>query len=160
MAFLTSQRGSGSPNVAKAFEKIDQTVVTIKASAVSARDRAQAGTINAGDLIDGLIGNLSRGKVILDALAATPGLAAYAASQYSDVPGYAEILVAEFQAMRSEINSTIIFFEQNYPNDSGSLRKVLFVGDGSGNVVPYAAFTAPQRTAIVNRLNALIATID
>jgi hypothetical protein len=158
MAFLTSQRGSGEPNVAKAFEKIDQTAISIKASAISSRDRAQAGTVTAGDLLDGLMGNLSRGKAILDALAGIDGLAAYAASQYTDVPGYD--IVAQFQAMRAEVNNTISFFETNYPNDAGNLRKWSWVGDGSGVLVNYSAFTAPQRTAIVNRLNALIAAID
>jgi hypothetical protein len=158
MAFLTSQRGSGEPNVAKAFEKADQTAISIKSSAIASRDRAQAGTVTAGDLIDGLLGNLSRGKAILDALASIDGLAEYAAAQYADAPGYD--IVAQFQTMRTEINSTIAFLEANYPNDAGSLRRSSFVGDGSGTLVSYANFTAPQRAAIVTRLNALIAAID
>lgn len=158
MAFLTSVRGSGEPNVAKAFEKIDQTAITIKASAIASRDRAQAGTITAGDILDGLVGNLSRGKVILDSLASVDGLAEYAASQYADVLNYD--IVSEFQAMRTEINATIDFFEANYPNDTGNLRKWSWVGDGSGNLVNYASFTVGQRNAIVTRLNALIAVID
>lgn len=159
MAFLTSQRGSGEPNVAKAFEKIDQTVITIKSSAIASRDRAQVGTVTAGDLIDGLLGNLSRGKAILDALASIDGLAEYAAAQYADVPGYD--IVAQFNAMRTEINTTITFLEANYPKDAdGNLKKCSFVGNGSGVLVSYASFTVNQRNAIVTRLNALIAAID
>lgn len=159
MAFLTSQRGSGEPNVAKAFEKIDQTVIAIKASAIASRDRAVAATVTAGDLIDGLLGNLSRGKTILDALASIDGLAAYAAAQYADVPGYD--IVAQFNAMRTEINTTITFLETNYPKDAdGNIKKCSFVGDGSGNLVTYAGFTLAQRNATITRLNLLIAAID
>jgi hypothetical protein len=158
MAFLTSRRGSGEPNVAKAFETIDQTAISLKASAISSRDKAQAGTVTSYDLIDGLMGNLRRGKQILDTLAAVDGLKEYAAAQYADVLGYD--IAAAFLAMRNEVNATITFLEANYPNDAGSLRHVSFVGDGSGSIVYYSAFSAPERTALVNRLNALVAAID
>lgn len=158
MAFLTSQRGAGTPNVAEAFKRIDQIAISIKASALQSLARAQAGTVTATDLLDNLMGNLSRGKAALDALVGLPGLAAYAAEQYADVPGYD--IVAQFQAMRNEINTTILFFETNYPNDAGNLLKVSWVGDGSGNTNVYASFTAPQRNAIVTRLTALAAAID
>ncbi len=159
MAFLTSQRGSGSPNVAKAFEKADQCVISIKVSAVASRDKAQAGTITSADIIDGLVGNLQRGKAILAGIATTPGIVEYAASQYADVANYD--VAAQFTAMMDEINTTITFFEQNYPKDTdGNIKRLSFVGDGSGNLVSYAAFNQTQRNAIVTRINALLATID
>ena len=114
--------------------------------------------MTAADLLVNLMGNLARVKAGFNGLAAIDGLAEYGASQYADVLGYD--IVAEFLAMRNAVNATITFFEANYPNDTGSLRRLSFVGDGSGNVVPYAAFTVGQRNAIVAQLNALIAAID
>lgn len=159
MAFLTSRRGSGSTNVARAFERADQTAISIKASAIVTRDKTQAGTVNATDLIDGFLANLQRGKVILQAAAAVAGVGSYAAEQYADVPGYN--IGTEFTNMMNEVNTTITFFEVNYPKDAdGNLKLKSFVGDGTGNTVPYAGFSAGQRTAIANRLTALIAAID
>ncbi len=159
MAFLTSQRGSGEPNVAKAFEKADQTVIAIKSSAIACRDRAQAGTVTAVDIIDGLMGNLQRGKAILALASGVDGIVPYAASQYADVANYD--IAAEFTAMMTEINDTITFFEQNYPKDAdGNLKRMSFAGDGNGTITTYATFSAGQRNAIVSRLNSLLATID
>jgi hypothetical protein len=159
MAFLTSQRGAGTPNVALGFSNADRAAVAIKNIAVIVRDKAQAGTVTASDILDGLLQTLVIGKATLMAASGTPGIGAYASEQYADVPGYN--VATEFTAMMDEINTTITFLVQNYPKDAdGNLKKLSFNADNSGNLVSFSAFTAPQRTAVSNRMIALLATID
>jgi hypothetical protein len=159
MAFLTSQRGSGSPNVAVAFNKADIAAIQVKKSATAARDRAQAGTLTASDILDSLMGILVSAKATLDAAADVPGIGAYSTEQYADAAGYN--VATQFAAMMAEIDTTITFFVNNYPKDAdGNLKKYSFNADGSGNVVSYNGFSPAQRTAVVNRLNSLLATID
>lgn len=159
MAFLTSQRGAGTPNVALGFANGDRAAVAIKTIALLVRDKAQAGTVTSSDILDGLLKTLVVSKATLEAAADTPGIGAYAAEQYADVAGYN--VGAEFTAMMAEINTTIDFLVQNYPKDAdGNLKKLSFNADNSGNLVSYSAFTSPQRTAIANRMIALLATID
>jgi hypothetical protein len=158
MAFKTSQRGSGSPIVAKAFSRSDEAAIRIKDAATLVRDKTAADTVTASDILNNLVQTLRLGKAALQAAADTPGIGAYAASQYSDVVDYA--VGAEFTAMMAQINTTIAFFIANYPNDSGSLRNVQWDQDNSGALVSYTAFTAPQKAAIITRLDALLATID
>jgi hypothetical protein len=160
MAFLTSQRGSGAPNVAQAFESADRAAILVKRAATVARDKALNGTLTASDILDSLIGVLVSSKAKLIAAAGVPGIAAYAASQF-DVAGYDQLIASQFQAMVNEINNTITFFVNGYPKDAdGNLKKHAFHADGSGNIVVYSAFTSAQRNATAQRLNALLATID
>jgi hypothetical protein len=158
MAFLTSQRGSGAPNVAQAFESADRAAILVKRAATTARDKALNGTLTASDILDGLMGVLVSSKAKLIAAAGVPGIAQYAASQYADA---SYDVAAQFSAMMAEINNTITFFVNGYPKDAdGNLKKHAFHADGSGNIVVYSAFTSAQRNATAQRLNALLATID
>jgi hypothetical protein len=160
MAFYTSQRGSGAPNVAQAFQSADQAAIQVKKAATVARDKALSGTLTASDILDSLIGILVDSKAKLLTAAAVPGIAEYAAAQF-DVPGYEALIGSQFQAMINEITATIAFFVQGYPKDAdGNLKKHSFKPDGSGEFVVYAGFSSPQRTATAQRLNALLATID
>ena len=161
MAYLTSQRGSGAPNVAQAFETADQAAIRIKKAATSARDKALNGTLSASDILDSLIGILVDAKAKLIAASSVPGIGAYAASQFADVAGYKDNIGMQFAAMLNEINTTISFFVGGYPKDAdGNLKKHSFNPDGSGNIVVFSAFTSQQRAATAQRLNALLATID
>ena len=159
MPFLTSKRGSGSVNAARAFSNADASAIRVKASAEYVKARAQASTLTASDLIDNLRGTLVTERAILDAASQTPGVAAYAAEQFPDVAGYD--VTAAYQAMIIAIDDTIAWLITNYPLDAeGCLKKLKWAPDSSGNLVAYDDFSAGQLSAVVTQCDALIATID
>ena len=161
MAFLTSERGSGTPTVAQAYQSANQAAISVKRAATTARDKALNGTLTASDILDSLIGILVDAKAKLIAAAGVPNISEYYAAQFPDVPGYEDLISSQFQAMLNEISATITFFVNGYPHDAdGNLKKHSFHPDGSGQIVVFSAFTSPQRSATAQRLNALLATID
>lgn len=129
-----------------------------KNSAVAFRAMAVAGSVKVGDLFEGLVNHLFQIRQGLTRAQTTPGMAQYAKDQFNDL---AYDVVAEFASMMAEIDLTTAFLEANYPTGpDGHLQTRTFVGDGSGATVSAVITSAAALSALITRLDALIATID
>ena len=155
MAFKTTQ---SQEIPAAQFERALQIAVRLGRAATTFRDQALAGSVRVADLHSGLLATLINSRNELVKAQATAGIGAYAQEQFND-PAYD--VGVEFTAMMAEIDATTAWFEANFPQDgAGHLLVWTFVGDGSGAFVSDTITAAGPRAALVNRLNALISTID
>jgi len=143
---------------AEQFDRALQLASQVKRSANSFRDMAVAGSVRTDDLFNGLVNHLFQIRQGLAKAQATPGMAQYAKDQFND-PAYD--VAAEFTTMMAEINTMTAFLEANYPTGPGGhLQTRLFVGDGSGATVSDTITNPSQLTALITRLDALIAVIE
>lgn len=148
MAFLASRATQND-----ALNKAMQRAVYIKA--LCARATARMASNAGADFLLGILAELRAGLAEMDALAATPGLAAYARTQFDD-PAYD--VAAEYSAMRAELQSVIDWFAANFPKD-GSNRVLAYTIAANGELSP-VQFTPVQMSPLVARLNALAAKIS
>ncbi len=132
--------------------------LTSYAGLVKQRTQGLLNASNAGPVDGAEIVNYLRDLVVaktrLAARASTPGIAAYAQSQYND----ANLdIVAEYNTMFSAINNTIDWIRTNFPKDaSGYLLYEQINTDGS---VLYRSFSPAQLSTFRTQLTALQATI-
>lgn len=91
---------------------------------------------------------------MINTWAATPGIAAYAQSQYDD-PGYN--VVSEFVTMRDAMTAALNGLQSAFPADgSGWLLYQKF----TAGVLTNRTFTAAQLAAAVSLIDAVIAAIE
>ncbi len=143
---------------AEQFDRALQSANQIRRTAVAFRALAVGGSVRTDDLFTGLIHQLFQIRQSLLKAKTTPGIVQYAKDQFDD-PAYD--IVTEFTTMLSEIDATTGFFETNFPKGPGGHLLIrTFVGDGSGDTVADTITDSGQLTAMIGRLDALIATID
>jgi len=153
MAF-PSIAGTNSVTLQVALANAMQIAGQVKGMAQNWVALASAGSLNGQQIIN-MPAGLVQYNNQLSALAATPGLAAYAQAQLGNATF--DIATA-FTAMQSAITATVQWIAANFPVDSsGFLTYAKF--DGSGNVV-FTVFTAAQLSGFISQLNSLIATIN
>jgi acetolactate synthase regulatory subunit len=92
---------------------------------------------------------------IMDALAATPGLAEYAKAQVND-PAYD--VAAEYIAMRNAMVAARDDLMGRFPKDGGGF--LLYQTLTIEGVIQHRTFTAAQMAPVVTLMDAVIATID
>jgi hypothetical protein len=153
MAF-PSTAGTNAVTLQNALQNAMQIAGQVKGQAQNLVSLASGGTLN-GQQIVNVPSWLNLQNTQLTALAATPGLAAYAQAQLGNATFD---IAAAFSAMQSAITATVQWIVSNFPKDAGNfLNYATF--DGSGNVV-FTVFTAGQLAGFISVLNALIATIN
>jgi hypothetical protein len=142
---------SGKVTLAKAWGQVTGTAAYIKQSAI---DLSGASSISRMEVLR--FGNLLADALArLEQYAATPGLADYATNELND-PSID--ITAEYVTMRTEIVATQDWIVSNFPRDTSN-NLVVFSFDVSKKFTDIT-LTAPQLTAFMSRLTALIATID
>jgi hypothetical protein len=133
-----------------------------RALSLSARVKMSAQQIRAVSLNNTLTGQqviefsayLADAKTKFQAVAATPGIAAFAQEQISD-PAFN--VATEFQAMVAGIDSTVAWIAANMPAASGYLQVITLNANGT---YTWRVFTAAATAGFRTQLDALIATID
>lgn len=162
MAFKTTLAG---PTPRERYPRAKQLATDLKKMAILHRDRAIAGSLPAGDLVNFLHLVANTKSDLVDAkgnppiaLRDIPGIVAYAQADHDD-PTYD--VKAAFNAMIAEMDTFSVFAEANFPVDAdGHLQMRKFVGDGSGLTVNAIITDATALLAVKNRLIALIATLE
>lgn len=139
--------------LSSALESIQLFMAQVKSEAVQMKASSVAGPVGANQVID-YVGQLAGHKEQLLLLASTPGLAAYAQSQYA-APGLD--IAAEFAATIAQIDATRLWITTNLPTSGGYLLEKSF--DGNGRSI-LRAFTPAELAGFRTQLDALIATID
>ena len=153
MAFPSST-GAHQQNLSQAWDRARADAASMRFNAVSVRDRGQAGTLLAYEVIQ-------LAQTLADALdqfansAALPGIAQYAQEQIGDQ----EIdIIAEFVAMRDAAIATRNWITTNFPQD-GSGYLLFYKFDVNGRILN-RTLTTGQVAALIPVLDALIATVD
>lgn len=148
------------PSTASSTASLEEALkqITSYAGLVKQRTQGMLAASNAGPVDGAALINYLRdlvvAKIKLAERAATPGLAAYAQTQYNDP---ALNIANEYNSMLSAINSTIVWISTNFPKDgNGYLLYEQIGGDGT---VSYRSFTTAQLATFRAQLTALIATI-
>lgn len=137
-----------------AYERIKTEAAAVKRRSERLRDQSAAGAISADLIIDWVHEQKNR-KDAMAALAATPGLVAYAKNQEDD--GTYDV-VSEYNAMITGIDTVIEWVDSNFPQDgSGYLLKDQMAVDGT--ITP-RAFSTAATAGMRTELDALIALID
>ncbi len=141
-------------NLADAYRLLKGRAADVRSQSVSLRAASLAGPIGA-DRILNYVAMLARSKTEMAALSATPGLAAYAQAQENNP---ALNIVNEYNAMTSQIDSTVGWIVANFPQDVGGF-KLAFSMAASGSLV-YRSFDTATLATFRTTLDALIATIS
>lgn len=146
MAFRTD-------GLAKAYSRGQTQAIQCKTVAQSASAALAADNQSANAIIQ-LLSQMKSFIETFDAVAATPGLAAYAQEQEND-PAYD--VVAEFNAMRAAAVAVRDWIITNFPTSAGGfIEKDTLNADGS---ITVRQFTPAQTVGLVAALDALVATI-
>ena len=151
MAFPSTD---GISQLSEVLRTVRELARQIKVESVSLRTRSAAGSIS-GNAIVNYVDMLSAIRARLATLAQTPGLAAYAAEQFS-APGFD--IGAEYVAMVAQIDATVNWIVTNIPKDAGNRWLAIeeIVNGARVDRMLTSASTAGLRT----QLDALTATID
>lgn len=149
MAFPASSQA-----LANAYSLIKGRANGIKSETVQLRNDSAAVIISAERII-GYTAMLARSKTELATLAAVPGLSTYAQAQESN-PSLD--IVAEYNTMLTQINSTISWIATNFPQDAGGYKLAFQLG-ADGNLV-WRTFTTASLATFRTQLDALAATIS
>jgi hypothetical protein len=113
-----------------------------------------AGNVSGNAVIQALA-TLTGSIAVFDAVAALPGIAAYAKTEEND-PAYD--VVVEYTAMRAEAAGCRDWILTNFPTaPSGEILKDTLEADGS---ITVRQFNNSQTAGLQNALGLLIATID
>jgi hypothetical protein len=150
MAFPASQA-----RLESTLAQVMGTAFKVKGAAVRLRADTSAGPVARSRFV-GLMTDLERSVATWDALASTPGLAAYAKTQFDDP---ALDIAAEFTAMRAAAVTLRDWIFNNLPKDAGSGAVLLYTLETDGtlsDLTVSTAATAGFRAAA----DAFIATID
>lgn len=138
---------------ARGLSNAQATAKNLKTHATNLRAQMAAGNIEADQIVD-LYRYLIQTKDRLNAVAAIPGIAQYAKDQFNN---QSLDIVAEFNAMVTEIQDTIDLIVSIFPKDgNGYLLKDKLIATGIDN----RDFTPAQTATLRTQLDALIATIE
>lgn len=144
---------ASSQALANAYSLIKGRANGIRSETVQIRNDSAVGPISAERII-GYTAMLARSKTELAALAAVPGLAAYAQDQESN-PSLD--IGAEYNTMLTQINATIAWISTNFPQDAGGYKLAFQLGADGGLV--WRTFPTASLATFRTQLDALAATI-
>lgn len=137
-----------------ALESVQLFMAQIKAEAIQIKASSLAGPVGANQII-AYLGSLADHRDRLSELATTPGLAAYAQSQYA-APGLD--VAAEFTATTAQIDAVRLWIMTNFPKaPTNELREKTFDANGR---VQLNTFSTADLLTFRAQIDALLATID
>lgn len=148
-----SSAGSKPETLAEAMSKIKANAAAIKASCQQIKAASLSGPIGANNVVT-YVGDLADRKTELARLTATPGLTAYAQSEYPSMD-----IVAEYNTMVAQLNATVAWIVNNFPKAPTTNELKEKTLDANGRVV-LNTFTTASLAGFRTQLDALIATID
>lgn len=155
MAFPSSN-GTINENLSRGWDSLRDIAGNIKSRSINLKNALEASTATS-DVILFYCGNIADMRARMVAIAAMPGMVAYAQSQINN-PSYD--VTAEFITMRNAIDAVISWVITNFPKDvSGFLLAQTFKVDNSGRL-SQRVFIASQTVGLRAALDALIAAID
>lgn len=140
--------------LSRVLDSIAQTMLQVKSASQQIRNASASGPIGANSVIT-YLGDLADQRDRLTALAAAPGLAAYAQAQYNN--GSLNI-ATEYNAVMAATVTVRDWIIANFPKDgSSNLLEKKF--DANGRVT-LNTFTSASLATFRTQLDALIATIN
>lgn len=144
---------AGGDALGQAYDAVRAVAGAIKREAQTLHDQCAAGDVEAWRIAQ-YCESLSNSRDRLAALAAIPGLGAYAQAQEND-PAYD--VAAEYATMRDAIDATRTWIVANFPKDaSGYLQAFQFTAQAK---LARRALTTAQTAGLRTTLQSLIATI-
>lgn len=152
MAKFPSNYGSTPMSLAKSLDQAMAVAGQIKVQAQTMRDQSAAGPVSATAIVQ-LSGVLASLRTQMSEVAATPGLSAYAQTQFPLLD-----VSASYSSMVSQLDATLSWIQSNFPKAaSGELLERKFSADGRTSAV---MFTSAALSAFRSQLDLLIAQID
>jgi hypothetical protein len=125
----------------------------LKRQAQDLKAASLAGPVSGNAIVE-FYTRLVAAKATFDAVAATPGIAAYARDQFDDP---ALDIVAEFSAMSTQVTACGTWVTNNFPKDgAGYLLKDKLTAAG----VDVRTFSTASLAAFRTELDSLVATIN
>lgn len=150
MAFPSSQ--SKPETLSEALSKVKDTAGRIKVLAQARKTASSASATKANDIV-GYVQGLAADRAELTRLVATPGLSAYAATEYPALN-----ISTEYTAMVAQIDATLAWVSSNFPKAaSGEVLERKLAADGTLTV---NTFSVASLSAFRSQLDLLMATID
>ncbi len=150
-----SNSGTRQDNLDVAWNTARATAGNIKTRTTALRTMLNSNTGSSAILTYATF--LADARLILQKVATTPGIAAYAQQQIND--GSINI-AAEFTAMVSALDAVVSWIVTNFPKDgSGFLLATQFDGANNGRTTD-RQFTTVQTAGLRPALDNLLATID
>jgi len=142
--------------LSRAVHEANDTALTVRNAAVGLRDDSAAGDVNASRIIS-MWTRLNDAIAILTALAAIPGIGAWAKDEMNDP----DLDVAtEFNAMMTAMGDVRDWIATNFPVGTGPGAGYLLEKQFSGTQIVSRTFTPAQTAGLRTELDALIATIS
>ncbi len=148
MAFKTNRLGA-------VFQQIVNEAADVKAKAAQLRTQSAAGPVNSDAILKWFAG-LASTRTTLVALAATPGLSAYAQNEVND--GTYNV-VTEFNAMRDAIDAALAWVVSNFPKET-TTNRWLDSHEIVSNVLTPRSFSTASLATFRTVLSSLEATIS
>lgn len=142
------------PAAQDAFTRLRQQAVASKTYLTNQRAAMVSATVSA-DIPVSVIQHLGQVITILDTLASTPGLPAYAKAQVND-SNYD--IASEYTGMRTAMVSARDNLIAGFPKDGNGF--LLYQTLSAAGAVQYRTFTAAQLASAVALIDAVIATIS
>jgi hypothetical protein len=136
-----------------------QGLLSAMQQAVWVKQQAQAGitmlqgNVNANQIFQ-LLDNLRAPMGIFSSVAAIPGIATYAQSQFNDATYN---VAAEFTSMTSALQAVIDWVVNNFPKGTGGFVQAYTI-NADGSRTP-TVFTPAQTAGLTTALNAVVASI-
>ncbi len=138
----------------KAYLKVQNEAIQLRAFAVTAQANLAAGNISANAVIS-VLTRMTGSIAVFDSVSSIPGLAVYAQNEENDV---SYDVAAEFTAMRTEAIGTRDWILSNFPTAaSGEIIKDTLESDGS---ITVRQFTPVETAGLQSALGLLIAQIN
>jgi hypothetical protein len=144
--------GASNYTTAKALDKLVEIAAQIRSSAVTLNSMTAAGDTLYSAIQTRLVSWITL-RSQMQALAATPGLAAYATAQYS---GQGIDIVAEYTAMMTAIDAVDSWIDTNLPKDASNYELQY---QRVAGVRTERTFTPAQTAGLRTQLAGLIAAI-
>jgi len=149
MAFPASNQA-----LSDAYRTLTNLANGVRSQAVSIKAQSLAGPVSADKILN-YVTLLNRARTEMTALSATPGLAVYAQEQENNP---ALNIVTEYNAMTAQIDATIAWIVNNFPQDVSGF-KLAFTLAADGSTV-YRTFDTATLATFRTTLDALTATIS
>lgn len=140
--------------LSEVLRAIRELAKQVKADSTSLRTRTAAGPVSCNAIIS-YVDTLAALKARMGVLAQAPGLAAYAATQFSE-PGFD--IAAEYAQMVAQIDATGSWIATNIPKDAGG--RWLAAEELVNGVRVDRMLSSASTSGLRTQLDALIATID
>lgn len=143
---------ASTQNQADGFRTANGTALALKNEMTIRVANMAAGNVGVDYILD-IVDRLVKAVVVLNSVAAIPGIGAYAQAQINDQNLN---LATEFAAMVSAAETARNWIVTNMPSDGTYILAAMLAANGT---LTYRQFTPAQTSTLRSNLNALIATI-